>query len=83
MEVGGVLQAPAALLAGKETTVPLNRWLGGPESPCGRFWRREEYAAPARNRTTILEFSSPSLHYGENYVMRSLTICTPHPILFV
>jgi hypothetical protein len=29
-----------------------------------------------------LDFPAPNLHYGENYIMRSLTICTLHPILF-
>jgi len=36
MEVSGQLQAPAALLPGKEPLVPMDRRLGGPQSRSGR-----------------------------------------------
>jgi hypothetical protein len=36
MEVSGQLHALAALPTGKEPWHPLDRKLGGPQSPCGR-----------------------------------------------
>jgi hypothetical protein len=36
MEVSGQLHAPAALPPGKETLVPMDRRLGGPQSRSGR-----------------------------------------------
>jgi hypothetical protein len=42
MEVSGQLHAPAALPAGKEPPVPMDRRLGAPQSRSGR--RGEEYS---------------------------------------
>jgi hypothetical protein len=41
MEVSGQLHAPAALPAGKEPLVPLDRKLGGPQSRSGRGGEEE------------------------------------------
>jgi hypothetical protein len=41
MELSGQLHAPAALPPGKEPWYPLDKRLGGPQSPSGRFLRRK------------------------------------------
>ena len=40
MELSDQPQAPATLVP-EMTTVSMNRWLGGPQTFCGHFWRRQ------------------------------------------
>jgi hypothetical protein len=46
MEVGGQIQAPAALPPGKETLYPLGRRLGGPQSRSGRSGEEKNSEPP-------------------------------------
>jgi len=55
MEVGGLLHALAALPPGEESQVPIGWEAGWAPEPVWRRCRREEFRAPAGNRTPIVQ----------------------------
>jgi hypothetical protein len=52
MEVSGQLHAPAAITPGKEPLLPLDRMLGGFQSPSGRCERKTLYIVMKGERLT-------------------------------
>jgi hypothetical protein len=53
MEVSCQLHAPAALLLGKELSMPKNRSLGGPQSRSWNIGVKGKVPAPIGNRTLV------------------------------